>query len=150
MTSIAETLPKPTTTLVYGDTSSSVVIEKNKPEPKSDSLLKRIGKIFLKLFAALSIAVGTPVSIAGAIVLTKWTIASPALVPLFQIGFNIGVSALGLSAMLLSNPITALGAIFTLPAAGIAFTLPFSLPIIVGALPGAALASLGGWAWSKL
>lgn len=111
---------------------------------------KKIDNVALKALCILGMVTGGVLAIGGAAVLTYALVVSGALLPLLAIGAYIGSGALYLTYIFFAHPVTALGAVVTLPIAGVAFAYPFVLTICGGALPGIGLISLSAWGWSKL
>ncbi len=122
------------------------------PEPTqapSNNLWHTIGKIALKVLSMTSIIVGSAAALTGAIVVTKIVIGTGILAPLLIPCVIAAIEITKFSYILLSNEVTALGVMFTLPFAGVCLA-PFLLPAAVGALPGAGLIGLGAWGWESL
>lgn len=111
---------------------------------------RKAGRAVLKVLAVLGMILGSALALGGAALSIKFTLASGLMAPLFLFGAACGTGLLYFTGEICSNPVTALGAAFTLPAAGIAYGFPFLLPLAVGALPGAGLISLSSWGWKAL
>lgn len=111
---------------------------------------RKVGKLALKILAGLGKILGFAVALGGAAIATKFAITSGLIVPLVLFGAATGTTLLYYTGVLCSNPITALGSVLTLPAAGVAYGAPFVLPAFVGALPGIGLMNLSSWAWKAL
>lgn len=109
--------------------------------PKND-LWQNVAKIALKVASVAIIAIGAAVAIGGAIIFTNRVISSGILEPLLLPSVWAAREVAHLSFMLLSNNVTALGAMATFPLAGVCLT-PFLLPASIGALPGAGIIALG-------
>ena len=108
-----------------------------------------IGKIALKALAISAIVLGSAAALAGAVVVTKLVVATGILAPLLVPCVVAAASVMEFTFLLLKHDSTALGAMFTVPLAGVCLA-PFLLPIAIGAAPGAGLIGLGAWGWSAL
>ncbi|CRX38209.1 hypothetical protein [Estrella lausannensis] len=111
---------------------------------------QKAGAVALKILAGLGKVLGFVAAIAGAALATKFAISSGLIVPLVLAGAATGTTLLYYTSVLCTNPITSLGAVVTLPAAGVAFGAPFVFPAFAGALPGIGLMNLSSWAWKAL
>lgn len=106
-----------------------------------------VAKVALKVLSVAVITIGAVVAVAGAIIFTNRIISIGVLEPLLLPSVAAAQQVAHLSFMLLSNNVTALGAMVTFPLAAVCLT-PFLIPASVGALPGAAIMALGIWTWN--
>lgn len=109
---------------------------------------RTITNIAKKILAVALIAFGTIVAVAGALIITQRVISTGILDPLLIPSVDAAKQVAHLSFMLLSNNVTALGAMCTFPLAGACLT-PFLIPASIGALPGAGIILLGVRTWNS-
>lgn len=107
------------------------------------SFLNKTANIGLKTLSVLSIAAGTFSAVGGAVILSKYVVASVIFSPLFSGGVALSVIFLCLSAVLTLNKYTRYGLFLTLPSAAFCAGFPFLVPVIAGSLPGIGLVALG-------
>lgn len=127
---------------------STLAVRQNVVAQKN-STWQNVAKIALKVLSVTIIAIGSMVALAGAIVFTNRVISTGLLEPLLLPCIAAAKQMAHLSSMLLSNNVTALGAIATFPLAGACLT-PFLIPASIGAIPGVGIISLGVWMWKVL
>ncbi len=138
MSSITATSPEIT---------SQLYVEK--PPEQNTPRWRTIGKIALKVLCAISIGVGIAAAIAGALFVTKLSVATGIIIPLIVPCVAAAGYITYFSVMLMKNHVTALGAVVTLPMAALCLA-PVMSPAAIGAIPGGALIGLGAWGWSAL
>jgi hypothetical protein len=105
--------------------------------------MSRTKEISLKILGTAAIVAGIALAIAGSGVTTGLSMTFGITAAIATVTTPIGSALLALSSSSLSNPFTALGCVVLLPTAALAYSLPFVIPAVVGAIPGIALIALG-------
>lgn len=107
------------------------------------SFLSKTANVGLKTLSVIAIATGTFSAVGGAVILSKFVVASVVFSPLFSGGVALAVIFLCLSAALSLNKYTRYGLVLTLPSAAFCAGFPFLIPVVAGSLPGIGLVALG-------